>query len=249
MLTAHHCATTTEVQTGGTATPAGEIFAWIPGGPYYEPGLTVYLHPTLDVALVELQGSVLDSTNTVRATPLFTGTSAGLLGQTVYCQGVGDTTDSAGFGTLTSAEMVVAQASVGYLLFYPNAQGQALYSGDSGAGCYLGAPGSSSNAVVSVHSQHAGEGGSPFGVAYDNEVGADGFEGWATSIIATVACSMGTRVPASCGTVSEFGGTYSCGTCASGETCSYDHCCPSGEDWSVEFDQCEPICTAKICPR
>jgi hypothetical protein len=181
LLTAHHCVTEGELLTGGTAYPPGQIYAWLQGG-VHSVGVAVFRHPTLDVALVELAGSLTDGTGALPATPMFTGTSASLQNQTLHCEGWGETNVSTNdFGqALTSAELTVNTASPGVIGLAPNSQGQALYFGDSGGGCFLHRPDGTPNAVVGVTSHLESPG---LGVTENWLVGLDGFESWATSII------------------------------------------------------------------
>jgi hypothetical protein len=246
LLTAHHCATTTNVTTGGTAIAPGGLVAWIPGAPYSLKNVAIYLHPTLDVALVEMDYSVVNAALEAPTTPIWTGASASLRGKTIYCQGAGDTTLSGGFETVTSAELVVEAASVGSLVLLPNSQGQALYEGDSGAGCFLHAPGTP-DLLVSVHSEHESPG---IGVTDDLEVGADGFESWASSTIASQACSI---AGATCGTITDGLGTaVSCGTCGTGDVCSANACvcapkkCPAALVWNQSTCSCQLTCHSPI---
>jgi hypothetical protein len=239
LLTAHHCATTTNVKTGGTAIAPGGIIAWIPGAAYAAKSVATYLHPTLDVALVEMDYPVVNGANVAYTTPIWTGSSASLKGKTIYCQGAGDTTLSSGWETITSANLLVESASVGSLVLLPNAQGQALYEGDSGAGCFLHAPGTPDQ-LVSVHSEHESPG---LGVTDDLEVGADGFATWASGIVKSQACSM---AGATCGTITDGLGTpVSCGSCSTGDVCSAHQCvcapqvCKSPMKWNQADCACE----------
>ncbi|HEY8086347.1 MAG TPA: trypsin-like serine protease [Polyangiaceae bacterium] len=249
MLTAHHCATLQQVQTGGTPTPASELVAWMPGAPYAEKGVALFLHPTLDVALVEMDYPVVDGSGTAWTTPLWNGASTSLQGKNIYCQGFGDTTLSGGAWTLTSAWMPVQYSGVGSLTLVPNASGQALYSGDSGTGCFLGAPGSAGNRVVSIHSSHLTAG---FGVSQDYETGADGFYSWVAQSIQTRACG---DAGAACGTVTDaFGATVSCGGCVTGDVCESNQCvcapktCRPGFHWDAGNCSCEFTChTPAMC--
>jgi hypothetical protein len=248
LLTAHHCVTQGNVLTGGTAIPANEIYTWLQTTPHAVTGQAIFLHPSLDAALVLLSSSLVDGNGVARTTPIYTGSSAGLVGKTVYCQGWGDTSLSAGYGNLTSAYLTVGTGGPGSLTLNPNGQGQALYEGDSGAGCFLGAPGSSPNAVVSVHSEASSPG---IGVTYDIEVGADGFESWAAGVIAQNACSL---AGAACGNITDgLGQVVSCGGCGVGDVCQQNACvcapqqCKFGT-WNQASCRCEIPChTVATC--
>jgi hypothetical protein len=249
LLTAHHCVTPNEVMTGGTAVPAGDLLVTGPSGAS-STAVAVFLHPTLDVALVELAGPLLNAAGQSLSTPIYTGPSAGLVGQSVYCQGFGIHAAAAGtgYGTLRSAVMTVAGASVGSLFFFPNAQGQSLAGGDSGAGCFLHAPGGASpNYVVSVHSY--GDVAAPgLPPSDDEEVGADGFQSWAAGVIAA-SCSALTCYGApntECGTFADgCGGTLDCGKCTNGQSCSAGKCVGGGGPGGTFCRNCEA--TGGIC--
>src|SRR5579883_1648725 len=111
-LTAHHCVTAGgEALTGGTAVPANTLRVQSPSGHSWATGVAVFRHPTLDVALVYLDGSIVSDTGQVYFTPIYSGTSASLQGATVYCQGFGlnqVANGGSGFGTLRGASFTVA---------------------------------------------------------------------------------------------------------------------------------------------
>jgi hypothetical protein len=53
---------------------------------------------------------------------------------------------------------------------------------------------------------------------------------------------------AQCGSASNAcGGTQSCGTCAAGETCSSNRCCPTGEVWNTISNTCSTH--PGVCPK
>ncbi len=192
LLTAHHCVTQGELTTGGTPYTPSTLKVLNPASANVSNWATatqIFRHPTLDVALVELDQSVLDANGSVLTMPVWSGTSAGLDGQTIYCQGYGvnDVQNLSGFGTLRGATFTVSQGSPGSFVLDPNSAGDYLAPGDSGAPCFLHGPytgrGHPFNALVGVMSSEY----NPFGVnsppAADNLVGADGFQSWVASTI------------------------------------------------------------------
>lgn len=171
VLTARHCV--------GPYSPQ-QTLARLQGG-HAATGAAVFAHPTLDVALVELANSLGDGTGSLQATPLYTGTTGGLVGQTLHCEGFGQTNlDPASVGSLTSAELMVNAVAPGLIGLAPNAQGQALYYGDSGGACFLHPPDGSPNAVLGVTSHMDTPG---IGVTENWLVAVDAFQAWATGII------------------------------------------------------------------
>jgi hypothetical protein len=256
ILTAHHCVTVGgEKLTGGTAVVPSSIRVQSQSNNSWATGVQIFRHDTLDVALVKLDGDIYDDTGVVRTTPIFTGTGVSLIGQTVYCQGYGvnsETPAETGFGTLRSMTFtVLSEDDPGSMKFVPPASGGPyLARGDSGAGCFLHASGAGSPIVlVATHSYDVVP-SSPFPGAPPSDevqVGADGFETWASNTIGLDAC---TSMGASCGTTSDgMGNTVSCGTCDSGDVCNrYQECvcapqtCEYPATWSYDDCDCEVPC-------
>jgi len=259
LLTAHHCVSDGgEATTGGTAVGPDTVTVFQPNGQTSASGVQVFRHPTADVALVELTNSVVSPAGTVESTPIYPSSTTGLVGKSVYCEGFGVNSAApapgTGQGTLRSAMMTVAAASGGDLLFFPNAAGQSLAGGDSGAGCFLDAPGGTAkNYVVSVHSTEdtVGPGAPP---SDDNEVAADAFYTWATQTVAANACA---EVGATCGSITDgFGASVSCGSCGTGDVCEDNHCvcapkhCTLGT-WNQASCSCVVAChsAAQCCAQ
>jgi hypothetical protein len=256
-LTAHHCVTAGgELSTGGTAVTAKTIRVQSADGASYGTGQKVFRHPTLDVALVYLDQSIVNASGQILSTPIFTGTSASLVGKNVYCQGFGLFKDGCinDFGTLRSAVMNVWIAGPGSIYMQPNAAGNYLAPGDSGAPCFLHSPGGSSNAIVAINSF---EDLSPFPCHAPMEnglVGADGFQSWAADIIASYACQAAN---ATCGSITDALGTVvPCGTCGTGDVCVENTCqcappfpCPAHTLWNPAVCACEapPHCSCATC--
>jgi Trypsin-like peptidase domain len=246
ILTAHHCVTAGgEALTGGTAVAANTLRVQSQTNGSWQTGVNVYRHPTLDVALIQLGGAITDPSGGVLTTPIYTGADTSLIGHSLYCQGYGVNEEPAesGFGTLRSMSFTVQYAGVGWFDFFPASGGPYLAPGDSGAGCFLDPPGGSAqNYVVATQSYEDNEGaGTP--PSDEAEVGADGFESWASGILGTAACAS---LDASCGTTGDgMGNTVSCGTCGTGDVCAGHQCecapqaCKSPETWSSTDCRCE----------
>ncbi|HEY2515367.1 MAG TPA: trypsin-like serine protease [Polyangiaceae bacterium] len=224
LLTAGHCANTTESTSGGgTALPASQLVTISGDRASMASGDHVYLHPSLDVALVHLTGSITNAAGAAFSTPIYQGTSASLIGRNVYCQGYG-VSDAAStlstYGMLRSATLNVNNAITGWMALTENSSSQLLSPGDSGTGCFLYAPTVRKtapfpiilfNSVVGVQSLEFPNS--------DNVVGADGFASWADSVMSCAAQS------ATCGTVTDpAGNTVSCGACSTGSVCLQNHC-------------------------
>jgi len=148
LLTAHHCATNESVPTGGTAIDPSNMYAqqFVPGnsGDKGSPFTvkTIYLHPTYDVAIIELVNPMLDYNGGHHNTPIYSGASADLIGQTVYCQGWGSNArgtdeDPPGAGVLRSAYVTAGPTTSSGYSIYPNACGQIPWRGDSGSACLI----------------------------------------------------------------------------------------------------------------
>jgi hypothetical protein len=255
LLTAHHCVTTDgESTTGGTAVAPDTLIAFQPGGQTSGVGVQVFRHPTLDVALIELSTSVVSPAGTIEKTPIYPSSEAGFSGKSLYCEGYGVNAAApapgTGEGVLRSAMMTVSGVAGGGFVFFPNATGQSLASGDSGAGCFLYPPGGGSpNYLVSVHSTED-QVAPGFNPSDDVEVTADGFASWATGIVAANACS---EVGAACGTITDgFGAAVSCGACGTGDVCQGNQCvcapkrCPAGATWNSETCECQLSCHSAI---
>jgi hypothetical protein len=247
VLTAHHCVTVEEVRTGGTPVPPNDVLVWSADQSTSAVGVQVFLHPTLDVALVELSNSITSGGHD-NCTPVWTGATSTLVNQYVYCQGFGinDANGGTGYGVLRSAMMQVLGASAGGMDFFPNSQGQSLAQGDSGAGCFLHAPGAGSpNALVASHSYEdtAGKGLPP---SDDQLVSADGFQSWEMSTITTTNCGGWT-----CGTIKDAcGQSVSCGTCG-GSTpyCYGGSCYACAPRYCGTMEHWDPVrCACEGCP-
>jgi hypothetical protein len=214
MLTAGHCATGTDnTSGGGVPLLPFQLVALSGDRASMSSADQVFLHPTLDVALVHLASSITNAGGHVLHTPLYTGTSVSLMGKKVYCQGYG-VSDAARstYGTLRSALLDVNGASSGWVALAQNASGQLLAPGDSGTGCFLFGPTETLlwplrfNALVAVDSV-----GFPGGTT---GVGADGFASWASGVVSANACRMQS---AQCGSITDaLGDSVNCGQCYTG---------------------------------
>ncbi|HEY8091486.1 MAG TPA: hypothetical protein VIF09_26660 [Polyangiaceae bacterium] len=252
MLTAHHCLTVEETGYLGTAYPPGELLAWSADQATSAVGEAVFLDPYLDVGLVLLGSSVANASGAALTSPIYTGTSAGLQGAQIYCQGFGDNLTAgggSGYGTLRSALMTVTTGGAGQLYMDQNAQGQLLYFGDSGTGCFLVSPGTMlPDPLVGVQSLLVEPGGGA--PNFDRAVGADAFLAWARSTVNGEACA---EYGATCGTVTDaFGKTASCGTCGAGDVCESGSCvcaprvCRRPAVWNQANCDCEIPCHSAI---
>jgi hypothetical protein len=242
-LTAQHCVSTDESYSGGTAVNASDLLVWSADGSTSATGVQVVLHPTLDVALVQLSGPI-ESGGYDMCTPVWTGATASLVGTNVYCQGFGinNVAQQSGYGTLRSAIMTVAEADPEGMLLFMNSQGQALAPGDSGTGCFLYSPGAGSpNAVVATMSVESS--GPTVPPAYDELVSADGIQSWVTSTITTTNCGGYWK----CGSLTDAcGQTVNCGTCGGSTPYCYSGTCyscpprecPFSEYWDATTCAC-----------
>jgi hypothetical protein len=95
--------------------------------------------------------------------------------------------------------------------------------------------------LVSVHSEHESDG---IGVTDDLEVGADGFASWASSIVASQACSI---AGATCGTITDGLGTaVSCGTCGTGDVCQSNTCVCAPKACTGSFHCNQSTCSCEL---
>jgi hypothetical protein len=133
ILTAHHCMTNEDVIIGGTPVSADKVIIRTEDGSQYVGARNIYLHPTLDVALVVLDKPITGFTDN----SLYLGSFSDLVGQKIWCQGYGYDAFNASFGTLRSALEVVSQESDGYYSLVPNSLGQIDWLGDSGGSCFI----------------------------------------------------------------------------------------------------------------
>jgi hypothetical protein len=136
LLTAHHCATVEDVRTGGTPLNPASITATLLNGSSAK-GAAVFLHPSVDVALVQLDASLLNGAGVPFANPLFLGSATSLVNGAVHCQGWGVVSLGQGSGVLRSATMVVTSASTSSFTVPPNNFSQVPAKGDSGGACFI----------------------------------------------------------------------------------------------------------------
>jgi hypothetical protein len=153
----------------------------------------IFDHPTLDVTIARISGSLnpSGSVSTRGPYPLFRGPESELLNQTIYCQGWGHNTctptgDCSGFGTaLRSAGLtvdLVNQGTPGYCDSGPNCfratktNNQLAIPGDSGSGSWL------QNTIVQKN-RLAGVFSGWNGVDKDFYVSVPRFRDWANGII------------------------------------------------------------------
>jgi len=257
LLTAHHCVSVGgEALTGGTAVDASTIRVQNQTNTSWATGVAIYRHPTLDVALVELDGSIYSPGGQLVTTPIYTGAGTSLVGKSIYCQGYGVSVAPPGndYGTLRSMSFLVQWAGAGWVDYLPPSGAPVLAPGDSGSSCFLYPPGTANNAVVATDSYEdvPFPGGPP---SEEYLVGADGFQSWASNIIGSQHCAESYY---SCGTASDgMGGTVSCGTCGTGDICQNGHYCVCAPQpcrfgrWSYADCQCEIPChtQAQCCAQ
>lgn len=137
LLTAHHCLTNEVVTTGGTPVNAFSVTATMSDGSTAV-GLEVFLHPTADVALLELAAPI-NTAPAYQSRLIWNQGASTLLGRSIYCQGWGDNTFTGGFGNQLlsyNATPFWAVDGQGYRVA-PNSSGQIGWLGDSGSSCYL----------------------------------------------------------------------------------------------------------------
>ena len=174
LLTAHHCVTVESVVTGGTALAPSDI-VFLPN--FFQPPsvVGVFLHPTLDVALLKLSGDFVNpATNLPYPAQLYSGDASSLVGHTVVCQGWGDNTLNSGSGTLRTANLPILQMDGTSYRIGPNSQGQIDGHGDSGGSCYL------NSQIVGVQSTCVFSGST---VGYCDQVAVENFYSWASELI------------------------------------------------------------------
>jgi trypsin len=126
VLTARHCARGSD-PTAVSANLAG-------GAPVSV--AEFYLHPSLDIAVMRLSGSILKPNGIPWSKPLYLGSAASLAGTTVLCQGFGMNTPSDGEGTPRQALLTVSRADRNLYETVVNSRGQIQWHGDSGSPCY-----------------------------------------------------------------------------------------------------------------
>ncbi len=187
LITAHHCLTNEGVVTGGTPVTASTVTATLLNGTHAT-GSAVYLHPTLDVALLSLSSSLLNANGHPWANPLYLGQSTGLAGQTLYCQGWGDNTFTSGYGTLRSASIKVSQGESGGYQIVPNSSGQIDWLGDSGSSCFTFIGGYYNITGVQSTCTYSGTKGVAGGsVLSCHQVGIDFVRDWVEGIVGNSA--------------------------------------------------------------
>jgi hypothetical protein len=232
LLTAHHCVTSGNLTTGGTAIAPGDLTASTQSGARAT-GVAIFRHPTLDVAVVQLGADLLNpATNAPFPAQLFSGDVSTLVGQTVVCQGWGDNTFSTGFGTLRTANRPIAQMDGTSYRIDANGQGQIDWEGDSGGSCYLGSQ------ILGVQSTCEYSGST---VDYCDQVAVENFYAWASSIInlpsdctfssTTAVCAQGWAFDPSANVVTESY-TADCSANLSLKVLS-------GASWKAVAGQCE----------
>ena len=137
IVTDHHCVSVDTSDTGSPVLPSQ--MGIIVNNSWVYSGVAIYLHPTLDVALVKLDQAQLDANGHPRGTPLFLGRSSDLNGQTLYCEGWGNNTVSGtGAGTLRYGySKVTGTTSEGFSMVPSGNPPTTPFTGDSGGGCYV----------------------------------------------------------------------------------------------------------------
>lgn len=184
LLTAHHCLTVEQVQTGGTAvTPSSATVTTLDG--QQAVGTAVFLHPTLDVALLQISQSLLAPDGHPFGTPLSTTPSSNLanqMGLTLYNQGWGVNNDAtqAGGGVLRSQYGSVSPFPGGFITI-PNFQGQGDDHGDSGSP-WLSYWNGHWN-IIGIVSRQAGSGSPPSAFS----VGVEYFRDWVEGVVGNAA--------------------------------------------------------------
>lgn len=193
LLTAHHCVSDNGPGPGGNPDPVSEVVV----RPFQQGGQVavkkIFLHPTLDVAILQLVSPLLGPNGEHRSTPFYSGTSDSLIGTSVYCQGWGanainELPDGAlgwqpGGGILRSAYIpVIGVMNSGYLLG-PNSCGQIPWMGDSGSSCFAIVDGKPFIAGVMSWTWWDNNGDAAV-VTQDYQIGADYIRGWVEDTIA-----------------------------------------------------------------
>ncbi len=183
ILTAHHCVTKEAVRSGGTAVDPASIKATMLNGATAK-GTQVLLHPSVNVALVQLDQTFTNpSTGLPFGNPLFLGSATSLVNGGVYCQGWGaSSSDGSGGGVLRSATLTVSSANSSSFSTKPNNFSQIQYAGDSGSPCFVtidGVP-----RVVGVDSTRNTNGNQ---VTQTNQVSIDAFRDWAEGLMGNAA--------------------------------------------------------------
>jgi hypothetical protein len=97
----------------------------------------LHVHPTLDVALVELASNLADPV----VNPLYPGAPGSLQGETLLCQGYGRYTFDNWDGRLREADLTVTDHSDTSIVVSKNDSNQIQWSGDSGGPCFYSADG------------------------------------------------------------------------------------------------------------
>jgi len=94
--------------------------------------------PNIDVALIKLSSSLPAPSGHVEPwdTPIYSGSSSSLVGNTYYCQGRGYNSCSTHVLALQSANLKAEYLQDEGFVMLPNSSGQIQMAGDSGSSCY-----------------------------------------------------------------------------------------------------------------
>lgn len=100
-------------------------------------GSAVHLHPSMDVALVQMAAPfTMNGSTTSHEKQLYTYDAPRLVGKTLACDGYGNNTYTTGTGTLRHADLPVNNVEGSGYRLYPNSQGQIQWMNDSGSSCH-----------------------------------------------------------------------------------------------------------------
>lgn len=171
VLTAHHCVTNESVTTGGTATNPFNVAVQLNLTAPFTTVQSIYLHPTLDVALVYLTQPLGNFYNT-----FYQGSAKDLIGKDVYCEGWGDNHFSYDENALRWAWERVSQLDGNDYILAPIVNDEIDWHGDSGSSCFLTTTGQ----IVGVASMGSANGTTVVGAW---QVSAEYFRDWAMLVM------------------------------------------------------------------
>jgi hypothetical protein len=185
LLTAHHCVTQGELSTGGTAIQPGELSAQILNMTQTAVGRLILRHPTLDVALVKLDRTLIpQGQSSSFPNWIYLGSDAPLApSTTLYTQGWGVTGITScnplkwsGTVALRSANQLINSANNPSIFsVVPNSSGQIAFAGDSGSSLFAQVRGYERTVGVASNINCASN---PVRVTQANYVRSDAFRGW-----------------------------------------------------------------------
>ena len=225
LLTAHHCLVQPDAlgnhpMTGGTPVDPYYLSVltpetqngntnWIGGSTAYPPW-QVFLHPTLDIALLHISTTFLNHAGQPITNAMYSGNAGDYNGKSVYCQGWGVTSPGGQAGQLLMSANIPVAGTIGYvgssgvvsyqcpasnptcLVYFKDETPQTptISNGDSGGSCFTKAPTYNSDAgpimsVASAADTSVPAGNCPTTGCKTYEVGVENFRDWVNAVTST----------------------------------------------------------------